>query len=93
MKSSWDPTIRLLLQTHKPIICTAYGNHDLKRDLSVLDQITSEEDSQDLGEPIDFLIPPHENPFQSFKLTVDPKETGDQGIVVTNHSLYAICAK
>jgi hypothetical protein len=93
LQDSWDPTLRLLLETHKPILCTAYGAHDLRRDLSRLDRITSEEDNQDLGEPVEFLLPPHENPFKSFKCTHDARETGDVGIVTTNHSIYALCAK
>jgi splicing suppressor protein 51 len=93
LKESWAPSLRLLLMTRKPVLCTAYGSHDLRRDLSFLDEITMQEDDQDLGEPIDFLIPPHENPFKSFKCTIDPKEEGDQGIVTTNHSIYAFAAK
>lgn len=93
LKASWDPTMKLLLQTRKPILCTAYGQHDLRRDLQTLDAITAEADDQDLGEPIDFLIPPHENPFKSFKCTLDATEPGDQGIVTTNHSIYAFQAK
>lgn len=27
----WDPTLRLLLQTRKPVLCTAYGHQDLRR--------------------------------------------------------------
>lgn len=93
LKASWDPTMKLLLQTRKPILCTAYGHHDLKRDLTTLDAITAETDDQELGEPIDFLIPPHENPFKTFKCTLDAREPGDHGIVTTNHSIYAIQAK
>lgn len=29
--SDWDPTLRLLLQTRKPVLCTAYGHQDLRR--------------------------------------------------------------
>ena len=93
LKESWGPTMQTLLHTRKPIICTAYGNYDLKRDLQALDQITSETDDQDLGEPIDFLIPPHENPFKSLKCTLDEKEEGDLGIIIANHSIYAVQAK
>jgi hypothetical protein len=34
--SDWDPTLRLLLQTRKPILCTAYGHQDLRRGESPL---------------------------------------------------------
>lgn len=92
LKALWDPTMKLLLQTRKPVLCTAFGAHDLKRDLMTLDAISSETDDQELGEPIYFLIPPHENPFKTFKCTLDPREPGDHGIVTTNHSIYAIQA-
>lgn len=36
----WDPTLRLLLQTRKPVLCTAYGHHDLRRGESPLHLIT-----------------------------------------------------
>lgn len=93
LKGYWDPTIRLLLSTRKPILCTAYGMHDLRRDLNCLDAISAEEDDQDLGEPLEFAFPPHENPFKSWKRTIDPKEEGDDGIVTTNFSIYAVQAK
>jgi len=111
-KNDWDPTLRLLLQTHKPVLCTAYGHHDLRRgesqrcprhcivttrtmpsDLSALDRLTAEEDSQELGEPIDFLLPPQDNPFKSYRFLVDEKEPADRGVVITNHTVYAVAAK
>lgn len=92
-RESWRPTMDLLLHTRKPIVCTAFGPHDLRRDLGYLDAITAETDHQDLGEPIDFLIPPHENPYKSFKCSWDDREKGDGGVIVTNHSIYAVQAK
>ena len=38
-----DGTMRLLLQTRKPVLCTAHSEYDLKRDLAALDAISSEE--------------------------------------------------
>ena len=36
------------------------------------------------------MIPPHENPFRSFKYTIDEKETDDCRVVSANHSIYCI---
>lgn len=89
-KSSWDPTLRLLLQTRKPVVCTAHGSRDLERDLSALSRLSDEEDSQELGESVQFLIPPHDNPYRSFRVTVDENESDERcKRVTTNHSLYA----
>lgn len=93
LRKSWQPTLQMLLHTRKPIVCTAYGQHDRLRDLNALYALTTECDDQELGEPVDFLIPPHENPYKSLKSTLDEREVGDKGIVVTNHSLYAVQAK
>jgi splicing suppressor protein 51 len=93
LQASWDPSIRLLLETRKPLVFTAYGAHDLQRDLHALDRISAEADEQELGEPIDFVIPPHENPFKTLKCTVDSREEGDEGVVITNFAIYAVQAK
>ena len=93
LKALWEPTMHQLLHTHKPILCTAYGEHDLHRDLQALDRISSAEDHQELGEPIEFIFQPQENPFKTFKCTLDPAEKGDHGVVTTNHSIYAFVAK
>lgn len=93
LQASWEPSIRLLLETRKPIVCTAYGAHDLDRDLHALDRISADVDDQEFGEPIDFVIPPHENPFKTLKCTADSREEGDQGVVITNYAIYAVQAK
>jgi hypothetical protein len=90
---AWNPTMQMLLHTRKPIVCTAFGAHDLSRDLQQLDTITREVNQEKHEEPIDFLIPPHENPYKSFKATWDFREEGDSGVIFTNHSLYAVQAK
>jgi hypothetical protein len=36
LKDSWSPSLRLLLQTRKPVLCTAYGSHDLRRYILIL---------------------------------------------------------
>lgn len=93
LKESWAPTIKLLCMTRKPILLTAHSAYDLKRDLARLEIITSEEDTQDLGEPIEFIFNPHANPFASWKRTVDPKEEREAQIVTTNQFIYCVQAK
>ena len=56
LKSSWEPTLKLLLETRKPIIATAHSHHDLSRDMTTLADWTLEEDSQDLGEPVEMIF-------------------------------------
>jgi hypothetical protein len=93
--SHWGDTMRILLETRKPILCTAHGEQDALADLKYLDSISIEEDHQEIGEPLEFLIPPHENPFRTLRRTVDRREEKDGGpiIVTTNHYLYAFTAK
>jgi hypothetical protein len=95
LKDKWDPTIRLLLETRKPIVCTAHGDTDLGNDLNHLSKLSQEEDFQDLGEPVEFIFPPHLNPFRSLKRTVDKhaKVDTDGRIVTTNHYIYAFQSK
>jgi len=93
LKDKWDPTIRLLLMTRKPIIVTAHCDHDLSRDLDRLKTISSEEDDQHLGETLEFIISPRRNPFSSMKPTIDMKEETDAQVVYANHSIYAFCSK
>ena len=47
--TQWEPTIRLLMQTRKPLVFTAFNGIDLDQDLAALDRISAEEDSQDVG--------------------------------------------
>ena len=94
-KDKWDPTLRLLLETRKPIICTAFGDIDLGNDLNIWNKISSEEDFQDIGEPLEFIIPPHLNPFRSLRPSIDheaDKNTPGR-IVIGNNYLYAVQSK
>ena len=95
LRSQWDPTVRMLLETRKPIVCTAHGDTDLGNDLNYLNRISQEEDAQDMGEPIEFLIVPHLNPFRSLKRIIDKEapEFSDDRIVTTNCYLYALRSK
>ena len=46
LSARWDPTLRLLLETRKPVLCTAHGPHDLQRDIAALEAIAEQEDSE-----------------------------------------------
>jgi hypothetical protein len=94
LQEKWDATMRLLLMTRKPVICSAHCDFDLFRDLDRLKAISAEEDSQDLGETIEFFFSPRRNPFQSLKPTVDNNEEDNRAkVVYCNHSVYAFCSK
>jgi len=93
LQTSWMPTLHLLLMCRKPILATAHSAWDLKRDLAQLEKITNDTDEQDLGEPLEFLIPPHHSPFASTKRTHDAKEDQEAQIVTTNEFCYAFAAK
>jgi hypothetical protein len=94
-KEQWDPTMRMLLETRKPILCTSHGEDDAIADLKYIDAIAAQEDHQDIGEPLEFLIPPHVNPFRTLKRTVHKQENnnGKPIVVTTNHYIYAFVAK
>jgi len=94
LQEKWDATLRLLLMTRKPVICSAHCEFDLLRDLDRLKAISAEEDSQDLGETIEFFFSPRRNPFQSLKPTIDNNEEDIRArVVYCNHSVYAFCSK
>ena len=46
LSERWDPTLRLLLETRKPVLCTAHGSHDLHRDITALESIAEQEDDE-----------------------------------------------
>lgn len=54
MKSQWRESLLHMLQTRKPILCTAHSEADLDRDLAFLDELLAE-DAQDLGEPLEVI--------------------------------------
>jgi hypothetical protein len=93
LREEWAPTMKLLLETRKPILATAHSEKDVRRDLDMLDRLSTEEDLQDLGEPLEFLIPPHENPFASTRRTYDACEEEGAQVVQANRFLYAFQSK
>ncbi len=95
LKNEWEDTLKYLLWTKKPIVCTALNLSDLNRDLDYIKHIASNVDSeeQDLGESLEFIVKPHINPFQSFKTYIDYKETKEFQIMNNNHYIYAFSSK
>jgi hypothetical protein len=93
LKESWKPTLSLLLQSRKTVLCTALSEIDMKRDLDALKQLSAEEDYQELGEPLDLLIQPTKNPFRSEKRQYDALEVEGNRVLVVNEYIYAFQAK
>ena len=97
LTENWRETFSLLLQTKKPILCTAYHKIDLERDMKFVEDITAEidegDEGLDLGEPLQWICRAHTNPFASGRRTVDKKEEKEGQIVRTNEFLYAFQAK
>lgn len=88
LASSWRQTLSFLLESRKPIVCTAYSDDDLLKDLGQLQLIGMEEDHQELGNPIEMLISPRANPFANLR----KEQRGDE-VVITNQYLYCFRLK
>jgi hypothetical protein len=84
-----------LLETRKPILCTAHGEDDLQTDLKELvDRIAVDADDQHLGDSLHFLIKPKTNPYSSLSPRVHDKPSGEaKEVVLTNKFVYAFHAK
>jgi hypothetical protein len=97
LKSSWKPTISLLLETRKPIMCTAFNEEDLSNDLKQLRTVSEEDDHQELGDPLEFYIKASSNPFSSLRKYVsETSRDGDivkKEIIRTNAYYYIFQAK
>lgn len=93
LTESWLPTLQILLQTKKPILCTAHSAYDLSRDINALQKISLDSDYEEFGEPLEFVISPHLNPFRSHKRTIDSKEETEAQVITTNEYIYAFQAK
>lgn len=95
MKLQWKETLKHLLLTKKIILCTAHSYGDLLRDLEYLNELSLEldEEGEELGEPIEMILHPHQNPFSSLSLTYDQNEDIDCRVVSTNNYLYAFRMK
>jgi hypothetical protein len=61
LSARWDPTLRLLLETRKPVLCTAHGPHDLQRDIAALETIAEQEDGE--VQPSLSSLSIHHHPF------------------------------
>jgi hypothetical protein len=86
---SWKKTLLKLLDTKKPILCTAYSPEDLNKDLTELQNILEEYNAdQELDLPIEMMIKPQLNPFASLR-----KEIRNHEIIITNQYYYLFRAK
>ena len=95
LSKHWGESMKLLCMSRKPVLCTAHSLKDLSRDKQFLENLTSAADAeeQDLGEPLEFLFEPHQNPFASSRRTVDENEEEGAQIVTTNMYLHAFRGK
>lgn len=95
LSKDWEETMKLLCMSRKPVLCTAHSLKDLNRDRQFLENLTNatDADEQDLGEPLEFLLEAHENPFASSRRTVDEKEEEEAQIVTTNQYIHAFRGK
>ena len=55
MNSKWKDSLSLILQSRKPILCTAHSQRDLDRDLAYVEELTVE-DEQELVEPLESIL-------------------------------------
>ncbi len=88
LSESWRPTISLLLESRKPVICTAFSDDDLSDDLHQLRRIAEEEDHQELGDNVEMILPPRLNPFASLR-----RELRSNKVVQTNKYFYCFQGK
>jgi hypothetical protein len=93
MRHQWKETLTILLNSRKPIICTAHSEADLVRDTQFIRELAEQENHTKLGETLEIFLPPHNNPFRSHVKTFDPNESKSDFVVSTNHSIYAFCMK
>ena len=95
LKDGWIPTMELLLQTRKPVLCTAHSAGDLLRDENAIKSVSASMDAegQQLGEPLEMIFQSHRNPFASSRRTHDKEEVTEAQIVTTNEFIHAFRAK
>lgn len=93
MTRQWLDTMRLLLQSRKPVICTSHSEVDLMRDLKVLEEISGEEDHEEFGEPLEMLLPPHENPYRAYGRSFDGNESKAGYVVSSNRYIFGFRMK
>lgn len=75
--SSWDPTLRFILQTGKKVLLTSHSDFDSHRDGEIL--------QEHLGKDVEY----HSNPFASLLAYDDPfpPKEGVRHVVRPNHSV------
>jgi hypothetical protein len=69
----WTPTLQLLLDSRKPVVCTSHGKQDLQDDLDRLSKLAADENQQHLDNALEFLSKPCANPYASLSTRVHDK--------------------
>ena len=87
LQSSWEPTLKRLIVSKKPVICTAHSLHDLNRDIKQLSIL-----SKRYGIDIEYIIEPILNPYASTRVTYDDREEVGARVVTTNQYIYGFRA-
>lgn len=96
LSRSWRDTLKLLVKSGKPVLCTALGYEDMERDLKMISEWHGDGLLQSAGNSTipgySLLIPPDINAFSSQRRSLaltDP----DQPVQTTNMYTYAFCGK
>ena len=87
LQSSWEPTIKRLIESKRPILATAHSLYDLNRDIKQLNIL-----SKRYGIDIEYLIEPILNPYASTRVTYDDREEVGARVVTTNQYIYGFRA-
>ena len=92
LQSSWEPTIKRLIESEKTgirsvIIATAHSLYDLNRDIKQLNTL-----SKRYGVEIEYIIEPILNPYASTRVTYDEREEVGARVVTTNQYIYGFRA-
>ena len=87
LQSSWEPTIKRLIESKRPILATAHSLYDLNRDIKQLNIL-----SKRYGIDIEYPIEPILNPYASTRVTYDDREEVGATVVTTNQYIYGFRA-
>ena len=90
LKKKWEPTLKFILKTGKPILFTAHSAIDAERDRNVLEKLLVDEaEHTTYGGMVEYKV----NPYASRMGFVDPFPSSDDisvHIVRPNHSIFVL---
>jgi hypothetical protein len=78
LKDRWRPTLEMICKSGKPVVCTAHGEFDVRRDEQELRTVYD----------VEWAHKPTLNPFVSMRVTVDANEP-EQQVVTPNMFIHA----